>query len=134
MTPETGRVWVRRVVSAIDSGEAVHPDGIRNQTEGGILQALSWTLLEEVIFDTTRVTSPAWSSYPILRFAGVPDEVEVHVIDRPGETFLGTGEAPRGRPRQRSAMQSATPPVFGCQLCRLRRIGARGDLGLSHRS
>ena len=44
VTPQTGRVQVRRVVSAIDSGEAVHPDRIRNQTEGEILQALSWTL------------------------------------------------------------------------------------------
>jgi nicotinate dehydrogenase subunit B len=96
VTPETGRVWVRRVVSAIDSGEAVHPDGIRNQTEGGILQALSWTLLEEVTFDRTRVTSIDWSSYPILRFASVPDEIEVHVVNRPGEAFLGTGEAAQG--------------------------------------
>ena len=96
VTPETGRVRVRRVVSAIDSGEAVHPDGIRNQTEGGILQALSWTLLEEVTFDRTRVTSIDWSSYPILRFGSVPDTVEVHVVDRPGEPFLGTGEAAPG--------------------------------------
>ena len=96
VTPETGRVQVRRVVSAVDSGEAVHPDGIRNQTEGGILQALSWTLLEEVTFDRTRVTSIDWSSYPILRFGSVPDTVEVHVVGRPGEPFLGTGEAAAG--------------------------------------
>jgi nicotinate dehydrogenase subunit B len=96
VTPETGRVQVRRAVSAVDSGEAVHPDGIRNQTEGGILQALSWTLLEEVTFDRTRVTSIDWSSYPILRFGSVPDTVEVHVVGRPGEPFLGTGEAAAG--------------------------------------
>jgi hypothetical protein len=48
VTPDTGRVRVRRAASPIDSGEVVHPEGIRNQTEGGILQALSWTLLEAV--------------------------------------------------------------------------------------
>jgi CO/xanthine dehydrogenase Mo-binding subunit len=92
----TGRVRVVRAVSAIDSGEAVNPDGIRNQTEGGILQAISWTLYEAVTFDNTRVTSIDWASYPILRFGSVPDSVEVHIVDRPGDPFLGTGEAAQG--------------------------------------
>jgi len=94
--PETGRVQVIRAVAAIDSGQAVNPDGIRNQTEGGILQSISWTLYEQVTFDRTRITSTDWSSYPILRFASVPESVEVHVIDRPGQPFLGTGEAAQG--------------------------------------
>ncbi len=94
--PETGRVRVVRAVSAIDSGEIVNPDGIRNQTEGGILQSISWTLYEQVTFDRTRITSADWSSYPILRFASVPDSVEVHIVERPGEPFLGTGEAAQG--------------------------------------
>jgi CO/xanthine dehydrogenase Mo-binding subunit len=93
---ETGRVRVTRVVSAIDSGEIVNPDGIRNQTEGGILQTISWTLYEAVTFDNTRITSLDWASYPILRFRSVPDSVEVHIVDRPGEPFLGTGEAAQG--------------------------------------
>ena len=94
--PEVGRVRVRDVVAAIDSGEVASFDGIRNQTEGGIIQSLSWTLYEEVIFDQIRVTSIDWSSYPMLRFASVPESVAVHVIDRPGEPFLGTGEAAQG--------------------------------------
>lgn len=93
---ETGRVRVTRAVAAIDSGQVVNPDGIRNQTQGGILQAISWTLYEAVTFDRMRVTSIDWSSYPILRFASVPDSVEVHVIDQPGQPFLGTGEAAQG--------------------------------------
>ena len=44
------------------------PDGIRNQTEGGILQSASWTLYEAVTFEETGITSIDWSSYPILRF------------------------------------------------------------------
>ena len=53
----------------------------------------SWTLYESITFDRTRITSRDWSSYPILRFSAVPDSVEVDVIDRPGQPFLGTGEA-----------------------------------------
>ena len=93
---ETGRVRVVRAVSAIDSGEIVNPDGIRNQTEGGILQSISWTLYEAVTFDTTRITSIDWASYPILRFGSIPDSVEVHIVERPGEPFLGTGEGAQG--------------------------------------
>jgi CO/xanthine dehydrogenase Mo-binding subunit len=94
--PESGRVRVTRAVAAIDSGEPVNHDGIINQTEGGILQAISWTLYEAVTFDDTRVTSIDWASYPILRFGSVPDSVEVHVMERPGEPFLGTGEGAQG--------------------------------------
>jgi nicotinate dehydrogenase subunit B len=31
-----------------------------------------------------------------LRFQNLPDAVEVHVIDRPGQPYLGTGEAAQG--------------------------------------
>jgi CO/xanthine dehydrogenase Mo-binding subunit len=85
-----------RAVAAVDSGEVVNPDGIRNQIEGGILQSMSWTLFEAVTFDDTRITSIDWSTYPILRFPSVPESVDVHVIARPGEPFLGTGEAAQG--------------------------------------
>ena len=90
------RVRLKRAVAAVDSGEAVNPDGIENQIEGGILQSASWTLHEQVAFDRTRITSRDWSSYPILRFSGIPDEVRVHVLNQPGAPFLGTGEAAQG--------------------------------------
>jgi len=70
--------------------------GIRNQVEGGIIQSLSWTSREAVRFDATRRTSFDWSSYPILRFSDVPRAIEVHIINRPGSPFLGTGEAAQG--------------------------------------
>jgi nicotinate dehydrogenase subunit B len=93
---ETGQARVVRAVAAVDSGEAVNPDGIRNQIEGGIIQSLSWTTFESVEFDATRILSRDWSGYPIMRFGSLPDSVEVHVIDRPGQPFLGTGEAAQG--------------------------------------
>jgi nicotinate dehydrogenase subunit B len=94
--PDTGDIRLLHAVAAIDSGEIVNPDGIRNQTEGGILQSMSWTLFEAVQFDQTRVTTRDWASYPILRFAHVPESVEVYVIPRPGQPFLGAGEAAQG--------------------------------------
>jgi len=93
---ETGRTRLVRAAAAIDSGQAVNPDGLRNQVEGGIVQSMSWTLFEAVTFDATRITSVDWSAYPIARFADIPDRIDVDVIDRPGQPFLGTGEAAQG--------------------------------------
>jgi nicotinate dehydrogenase subunit B len=92
----TGRARMVRAVAAVDAGQAVNPDGIANQIEGAILQSMSWTLYENVTFDERRITSVDWSTYPILRFSAVPDSVDVHVIDRPGLPFLGSGEAGQG--------------------------------------
>jgi nicotinate dehydrogenase subunit B len=93
---ETGRARMIRAVAAVDAGQVVNPDGIANQIEGAILQSMSWTLFESVTFDERRITSIDWSSYPILRFSAVPDAIEVHIIDQPGQPFLGCGEAGQG--------------------------------------
>ncbi len=93
---DSGNIRVRRVVATVDTGQAVNPDGVRNQVEGGILQSLSWTLLESVSFDTRHILSVNWAKYPIMRFSAVPDSVDVQIIDRPGEVFLGCGEASQG--------------------------------------
>ena len=53
-------------------------------------------MYESVAYGRERITSRDWNGYPILRFAGVPRTVEVHVVERPGTPFLGTGEAAQG--------------------------------------
>jgi nicotinate dehydrogenase subunit B len=93
---ETGNVQIKRVTAAVDTGEIVNPDGVRNQIEGGIVQSASWTLFERVTFDRTRITSVDWSAYPIMRFASLPRAVNVHIIDQPGAPFLGVAEAAMG--------------------------------------
>jgi CO/xanthine dehydrogenase Mo-binding subunit len=93
---ETGRPRLVRAVAAVDSGQVVNPDGIINQVEGAILQSMSWTLYEAVTFDDTRITSVDWQTYPILRFDAVPDKVDVHIVNRPGQPFLGSGETGQG--------------------------------------
>ncbi|CAA0093479.1 Nicotinate dehydrogenase subunit B [Starkeya nomas] len=93
---DTGRTVIQRAVAAVDTGQVVNPDGVRNQIEGGIVQATSWTLFESVRFDRRRITSIDWASYPILRFAHVPRHIEVHIVGRPGLPFLGAGEAAQG--------------------------------------
>ena len=88
-------VSVKRLTIAVDVGEAINPDGVINQIEGGAIQATSWVLKERVRFDRQRITSNGWASYPILRFSEVP-EVQVELIPRPDSEPLGAGEAAHG--------------------------------------
>jgi nicotinate dehydrogenase subunit B len=88
-------IRVKRLTLAVDVGEAINPDGVINQIEGGAIQVTSWVLKERVRFDTTRITSNFWTEYPILRFSEVPD-VDVEVISRPEIEPVGAGEAAHG--------------------------------------
>lgn len=83
--------------ATIDVGEVINPSSLKNQVEGGIVQAASWTLKEEVKFDKQRVTSMNWYSYPVLSIDETPD-IEVILIDRPEAAAMGGGEV-------------STPPV-----------------------
>ena len=90
-----GNVRVTRAVSAVDAGLIINPDGVINQIEGGIIQSASWTLKEQIKFDRQRITTRSWADYPIFTFSDVP-RVEVHLINRPDERPLGTGEGSQG--------------------------------------
>ena len=85
-------VRVRRAWGAIDAGMVVSPDGLRNQAEGGITQAVSFTLHEAVRTEGPRVATRGWDTYRTLRFSEAP-EVEIMLLDRPEEPPLGAGEA-----------------------------------------
>jgi nicotinate dehydrogenase subunit B len=88
-------IRVIKMWSAIDAGEVINIDGIKNQTEGGIIQSASWTIKEQVKFNDKFIASTDWGTYPILRFNEVP-EVEVEVLKQPEEKALGAGEAAQG--------------------------------------
>jgi CO/xanthine dehydrogenase Mo-binding subunit len=91
----TGDIRVKRLTLAVDVGEAINPDGVINQIEGGAIQATSWVLKERVRFDRTRITSTSWTDYPILTFSEVP-AVDVEIIQRPEIEPVGAGEAAHG--------------------------------------
>lgn len=87
-------VSVKRLHIAVDVGQAVSPDGVINQIEGGAVQAVSWTLKEEVKFTPLGVEASNWEDYPILKFSEVP-EISVHLVEDHSPP-LGAGEAAQG--------------------------------------
>ena len=87
----TGVIKVAKFYVTHDCGQIINPDGLKNQIEGCVMQTVSRTLIEEVKFDRSQVTSLDWESYPILKFPQVPDIV-IDLIDRPSEKPWGAGE------------------------------------------
>jgi isoquinoline 1-oxidoreductase len=89
----TGHVQVKRVVSAVDVGMVVNPDGARQQVEGSISMGLGYALTEEVHFKDGEVLDRNFDSYQIPRFSWMP-KIEIILIDNPATPALGAGEPP----------------------------------------
>lgn len=89
------KVKLRKLFIAADLGLVIHPDGARNQIEGGAVQAASWTLCEGADVGPQGIRSDDWESYPIFRFSDVP-QVEVALVERPDCPSLGAGECSAG--------------------------------------
>jgi nicotinate dehydrogenase subunit B len=88
---KTGKIRVKKIYVAHDCGQIINPDGLRNQIEGNMVQTTSRTLIEEVKFDRSKVTSVDWSSYPILQHPDVPDVI-IDLVERQTEKPWGAGE------------------------------------------
>lgn len=88
----TGRVRPTRFFLALDCGPISNPDGLRNQSEGGILQGMSRALLEEVTWDNHRVTSTDWESYNSFYLDCELPTIDITLINRTGVPATGAGE------------------------------------------
>jgi CO/xanthine dehydrogenase Mo-binding subunit len=99
---QTGNVRVKRFVCAHDCGLVINPDGLHNVIQGNLLQSASRVLKEEVTFDTAKVTSVDWITYPILRHVDVPDKIDIVLVNgypnpnRPDLPHLAAGEPSTG--------------------------------------
>jgi isoquinoline 1-oxidoreductase beta subunit len=76
---ENKKVRVHRVVCAIDCGQAVNPDGVRAQIEGGIVFGLTAVLKSAITIKNGQVEQTNFDKYPMLRFNEMP-EIEVDIL------------------------------------------------------
>ncbi len=112
----SGEMRVQRLVVAHDCGLIVNPDGVRNQIEGNVVQSASRALKEQVTWDGSRITSIDWDTYPILKFAEVPD-VQVVLINRRDEPPVGAGE-----PATITTAAAIANAVYAATGARLRQV------------
>lgn len=90
---ESGKIAVRRIVQAYECGAVINPDNLTAQNLGSIVMALGPALREEIRFEAGRITTDAFSDYPVPRFADLPD-IEVHLLNRTDLPSVGAGETP----------------------------------------
>jgi len=113
----SGRVWAKRFTVAHDCGLIINPKGLELTIEGNVVQALSRTLYEEVVFDRDRVLSVDWTSYPILEVQDAPERIDVVLINRPDVASSGAGE-----PSTRTVPAAIANAIFDATGVRLRRV------------
>jgi CO/xanthine dehydrogenase Mo-binding subunit len=87
----TGKVVVKKIFGAMDTGLAINPAVVETQMIGMMTQATSRVLKEEVTFSNTNVTSLDWNSYPILRFSEHPTVTPI-LLQRLEQPPAGAGE------------------------------------------
>jgi isoquinoline 1-oxidoreductase len=86
-------VRVERVVQAFECGAIVNPDGLQNQVEGAVVQALGGALFERVQISGGRIESDGFARYRVPRFSDLP-EIEIVLLDRRDLPSAGAGETP----------------------------------------
>lgn len=114
--PDEGRIWARKFTVAHDCGLIVNPQGLRATIEGNVVQGLSRTLFEEVLFDKESVTSVDWVTYPILDIQDAPETIDIVLINRPDLPPSGAGE-----PTMRCIPAAVANAFFDATGVRLRR-------------
>jgi len=89
---DTGLVQPKNFVVAVDCGPVSNPDGLRNQTEGGLLQGMSRSLVEEVTWDSKHITSTDWARYKTLYLDYPMPSIQTVFVTPDGVPALGAGE------------------------------------------
>jgi len=124
----TGRVWIKRLVCAHDCGLVINPESLRRTIEGGLLHGVSRSLHEEVRFDTEKVTSVDWASYPTLTHLDTPESIEIILVN--GDPNPKRADLPHygaGETMLKPTMAAIANAVFDATGVRLRRVPFRNE-------
>jgi isoquinoline 1-oxidoreductase len=113
----TGQVHIEQVWCVVDAGRLVHPDGARNQIEGAIQQAASWTLFEELRIADGRVANISLKDYRIASFRDAIRQMDITFL--PAQKFPSTGIGEAGSVPMAAALANA---VFEASGVRVRRL------------
>jgi nicotinate dehydrogenase subunit B len=113
----TGMVHVKRFVCAHDCGLIINPVALRTTIEANLIQSMSRSLMEEVMFDHSNVTSVDWRTYPVARASDIPSQVDVVLLNHPELPPNGAGE-----PSSRNVPAAVANAVFDATGARVRQM------------
>jgi CO/xanthine dehydrogenase Mo-binding subunit len=119
---QNGQVKVKRIVSAVDVGVPVNPDGIRAQVESAIVYGLTAALKSEITIQDGRAVQSNFNKFTTLSMKETP-VIEVYIV---ASTAAPTGIGEPGLPPTAPALTNA---IFAATGKRIRRLPLQpGDL------
>jgi len=93
---DSGEIKFIKYVSLADVGQAINPVLCEGQDEGGVMNAIGHTLLEEMVYKDGQLLNPNLVDYRVPTFATLPVEFESVLVENhngPGPFgSKGTGE------------------------------------------
>ncbi len=113
---KTGKIVVKHLYGAQDSGFVINPASAENQITGMLIRGASRTLLEEVTFSKQRLTSLDWVSYPILRFRDHPTVTPIVISHTDEVVDVAGSQTGLAGPRYRGvgeSLEAAVPAAIG---------------------
>ncbi len=111
-----GELAIERIVAAVDCGLVVNPRGVEAQLQGGTVDGLSTALNLQITVKDGQIQQSNFHDYPLLRLAGVPKQVECHILPY-GDAPTGMGEM--GIPTLAPALTNA---IFNASGVRIRNL------------
>jgi CO/xanthine dehydrogenase Mo-binding subunit len=121
---ETGAVRVERYVSVADVGRAMNPLQLEGQDEGGVVQGLGHTLLEEMLYADGHLLNGTLLVYRVPRADDAPAELECRFVEN------ADGAGPFGAKGAGEGSLIPVSPAVANALARLTGIRLR-DLPLT---
>ena len=88
---ENNMPQVKKVYCAVDCGILVHPEGAKNQIEGGIVDGIGHALYSAMTFKEGRPDQNNFHQYRLIRNMEAPDAIEVFFVNN-GIDPTGLGE------------------------------------------
>jgi CO/xanthine dehydrogenase Mo-binding subunit len=93
---DSGAVKLVKYVSLADVGKAIHPVLCEGQDEGGVMNAIGHSLLEEMVYKDGQLLNPNLIDYRVPAFTDLPKDFETILVEShngPGPFGAkGTGE------------------------------------------
>ena len=80
---ETGQLKIEKLYCVIDAGKMINPQQVMGQIEGGLIQSLGYTMLENFIEKDGQVLTPNFSTYLIPTALDIPDNLDITVLEIP---------------------------------------------------
>jgi CO/xanthine dehydrogenase Mo-binding subunit len=87
---DTGEIKLLKYVSLADVGKAIHPVLCEGQDEGGVMNAIGHSLLEEMIYKDGQLLNPNLVDYRVPSFVHLPEDFETILVES------GNGPGPFG--------------------------------------